>query len=133
MHRNQSPVTDIEGSNNEVKTIVNSDISLFHYSDLSEKVENYNEVQKTHNTVKYVLIVFIVILLISGMVFKCLGIRKQTRRNNEINEGLEMMTIHNSALVKKGIVSKTYNRTEEKKKKRKQEKKKEQKKRRRFE
>ena len=129
----QGPVTNIEGSDNDIKNIVNSEFSLFHYSDLSDKVENYKAEQDKHNTVKYVLIGCIVIILISGLVFKCLGVRKQTRRDNEINEGLEMMTFHNSALVKKGLISKTYNRTEEKKKKRKQEKKKEQKKRRRFE
>ena len=132
MRGSQSTVPDIKGNENTVKTFVNSDISLFHYSDLSEKVESYNGIQKQHNTIKYCVLAIIVSLLFAAGIYKCLDIKKQNRRNNEIDEGLEMTTVHNAALMKKGIVSKSYRKVE-KQKKQKQDKKNEHKKRRRYE
>ena len=128
MRGSQRSVPDITGNENSVKSYVNSDISLFHYTDLSERVETYNGIQQNHNIVKYCILAMIGGLLILTVIYKCLNIKKRNRRNKMIEEALEMTSVHNNALMSKGIVPRNY-RKDEKQKKRK----KEQKKRRKYE
>ena len=128
MRGGQSSVPDVTGNDNTVKTNVNSDISLFHYTDLSERVESYNGVQTNHNIIKYCILAMIGGFLVLTMVYKCLNIKKRNRRNEMIQEAIEMTSVHNNALMSKGMVPRNYKKDEKQKRR-----KKEQKRRRKYE
>ena len=120
--RGQRSSPDITGNKNSVKSFETSDISLFHYTDLSERVENYNGIQQNHNIVKYCILAAISGLILLIVIFKCFNLKKHNRRNRRIEEALEMTSIHNNALMKKGIVPRHYKKDEKQKKKQKEQK-----------
>ena len=120
--RGQRAAPDITGNKNNVKSFETSDISLFHYTDLSERVENYNGIQQNHNLVKYCILAGISGLILLTVMYKCFNLKKQNRRNRRIEEALEMTSLHNNALMKKGMVSRNYKKNEKQKKKQKDQK-----------
>ena len=115
--RGQRAAPDITGNENNVKSFETQDISLFHYTDLSEKVENYNGIQQSHNIVKYCILAGISGIILLVVMYKCVNFKKQKMRRRRIAEALEMTSLHNNVLMEKGIVPKRYKKKEQQKEK----------------
>ena len=117
--RGKSAAPDISGNENRVKNIQTQDISLFHYTDLSEKVENYNEIQQNHNIAKYCMLAVISVIIFLSVLYRCIKQKKKKRNRRRVVEALEMTELHNDLLTKHGIVPKSYKKKEKQKEKRK--------------
>ena len=106
--RGRRAAPDITGNENSVKLVETQDISLFHYTDLSERVENYNGIQQSHNIAKYCILAVISGVILLVVMYKCVNHKKQKRRRRRLEEALEMTSLHNNVLMKKGIVPRKY-------------------------
>ena len=95
---------EICGNQNEVENISNQDISLFHYTSLSEKVDNNSEIQGHHNTAKYCLFAVIFVGLALIVIYKCVVYKGKKKKKRRITEALELTELHNDLLTKHGIV-----------------------------
>ena len=111
--------SEISGSQNRVKNIATQDISLFHYTSLSDKVENYREVQGYHNTAKYCLLAVIIVAIILTVIYKCIVYKGKKKNRRRISEALEMTELHNDLLTRHGIVTRSHRKNEKKDEKRK--------------
>ena len=80
----------ISGNENRVKNIETQDISQFHYTDLSDKVENYNEIQENHNIAKYCMLAVIFGAIILTVIYRCVKHKGKQRSRRRVVEAVEM-------------------------------------------
>ena len=117
--RGKSASPTISGNENQVKNIDTQDFSLFHYTDLSDKVESYNEIQENHNIAKYCMLAVIFGAIIFTVIYRCIKHKGKQRSRRRVVEAMEMTELHNDLLTRHGIVPRSYKKNEKKKEKRK--------------
>ena len=104
MRGSSGATAEISGNQNEVENTSNQEISLFHYTSLSEKMDNHQEIQSYHNGAKYFLFSVIFIVLAVILVYKCVVYKGKKRKKRRTTEALELIELHNDSLTKHGIL-----------------------------
>ena len=104
MRGSSGATAEISGNQNEVENISNQDISLFHYTSLSEKIDNNHEIQGHHNKAKYFLFSVIFVGLALIVIYKCVVYKGKKKKKRRIREALELTELHNDSLTKHGIL-----------------------------
>ena len=95
---------DISGNNNEVENSSTQEISIFHWTSLSEKMEYDQKIQNVHNKTKYFLILVIIIILAVTLTYKCVIRKGKKKERRRTTESLELVQLHHDSLTKHGIL-----------------------------
>ena len=91
----------------DMNNIVNSEareLSVFHFTNLSNRLDQQADSQGHHNNLKYRLFAVIFGLIIFVAIFKCKNYRKTEKRRKRINENMELVEIHNESLATQGML-----------------------------
>ena len=124
---------EVSGDGNEVISSESREISMFHFTSLSERLADHEENQGYHNYIKYTLFAMVFTCIIIVTVYKCLTHKANKIRRRRVNENLDLVELHHDSLETHGILKKqmTHRRRqeiekdrEEKEEKKKQDKKK---------
>ena len=95
---------EISGNSNRVVNNEDKEISVFHFTNLSNKMDDQVETQGWHNSMKYGLIFVIFVVLLSVGLYKCKNYKKSEKRRLRMAEQLEMVEIHNESLAAQGML-----------------------------
>ena len=104
MRGSSGATAEISGDNNEVENSSNQEISIFHWTSLSERMENEQQVQSYHNKTKYFLILVIFIGLAVTLVYKCVTHKGKKRKKRRMTQDLDLIELHHDSLAKHGIL-----------------------------
>ena len=124
---------EVSGDGNEIISSENREISVFHFTSLSERLADHEENQGYHNYVKYTLLAVILTCILTVIMYKCKTYKENNVRRRRVNENLDLVELHHDSLETHGMIKKQMtNRRrkeierarEEKEEKKKQEKKK---------
>ena len=95
----------ISGNMNKVVNNEDRELSVFHFTNLSNKLDDQASSQGLHNNVKYGLFLVIFGILICVGIFKCKNYRKSEKRRLRMNEQMELVEIHNESLAAQGMLN----------------------------
>ena len=96
---------EVNGNNNNIVNSEERELSLFHFTNLSNKLDEQADLQDQHNTIKYGLLAVIFGLITFVGIFKCKNYRKSEKRRQRINEQMELVEIHNESLATQGMLN----------------------------
>ena len=99
------------------------EISIFHFKNLFNQMDTLEDRMTTHNSMKYGLIVTIIVILLFVGLFKCKNFKKNNKRQLRNTEMLEMVECHNDSLAAQGMLKQlqTSKKKEEKQKRKEEE------------
>ena len=104
MRGSSGATAEISGDHNEVENSSSQEISIFHWTSLSEKMENHQQIQSYHNKTKYFLFLVIFIGLAVILIYKCVVHKGKKRKKRRTTESLELIELHHDSLTKHGIL-----------------------------
>ena len=94
----------VSGNANRIVNNEEKEISVFHFTNLSNKMDDQVEAQGWHNSVKYGLIFMIIVILLSVGLYKCKNYKKSKKRQLRMADQLEMVEVHNESLAAQGML-----------------------------
>ena len=96
--------SDISGDGNEVTNSASQEISIFHWTSLSERITEQQQTQGYHNGTKYFLISVIIICLVVTIIYKCVTYKDRKRRRRRVTQNLDLIELHHDSLATHGIL-----------------------------
>ena len=106
---------EISGNGNEVISTESRELSMFHFTSLSERLDDHEEKQGYHNYFKYTLFAMVFTCVILVIVYKCVTHKANKIRRRRMNENLDLVELHQDSLETHGILKKqmTHRRRQE--------------------
>ena len=96
---------EVNGNNNNIVNSEERELSLFHFTNLSNKLDEQADSQDQHNIIKYGLLAVIFGVITFVGIVKCKNYRKSEKRRQRINEQMELVEIHNDSLATQGMLN----------------------------
>ena len=97
---------EISGNGNEVISTESRELSMFHFTSLSERLDDHEEKQGYHNYFKYTLFAMVFTCVILVIVYKCVTHKANKIRRRRMNENLDLVELHQDSLETHGILKK---------------------------
>ena len=95
---------EISGSGNKVTNSASQEISLFHWTNLSDRMADQEKTQGYHNGIKYILIAMVFTCIIVIALYKCFTRKSRNVRRRRVDQNLDLVELHHDSLATHGIL-----------------------------
>ena len=95
---------EVSGNGNRISNHEEKEISIFHFENLSNQMDDLEGRVGLHNSVKYGLIVTILIVMLFVSLFKCKNVKKNMKKKQRNTDMLEMVECHHDSLAAQGML-----------------------------
>ena len=85
---------NVSGNQNHIVSSEAREISMFHFTSLSDRLDSQEKLQNNHNYFKYILLAVILAIMISVIIIKCKNHRRAEERRRRIDENMDLVELH---------------------------------------
>ena len=95
---------EISGNGNKVTNSESKEISLFHWTNLSDRMADHEKTQGYHNGIKYILIAMVFTCISVVTLYKCFTRKASNVRRRRVTQNLDLVELHHDSLATHGIL-----------------------------
>ena len=95
---------NVSGNQNQIVSSETREISMFHFTSLSDRLDDQERLQNHHNYFKYLLLAVIMASMFIVMIYKCKNHKKAETRRQRIKDNTDLVELHHDSLEVQGMI-----------------------------